>query len=201
MEIASNLVTKRTNDALGFAFVAATAIHAFILLAISFDISREKPPIPERTLDITLVQPKAKPKQPVENPDFLAQQSQQATSNNRFMTWVNGNDFESGFYFPNVESDQIDLEFVIEGSEDVWIRRIQAFAHPDVIYREFENGLVVANPSPRPYVFDLDKFFPVQTFRRLKGSPMQDPACNDGSIVQGQLNIGPKEGIFLIKTN
>jgi protein TonB len=79
VEIASNLVTKRSNDALGFAFVAATAIHAFILLAISFDISREKPPIPERTLDITLVQPKAKPKQPVENPDFLAQQSQQGS--------------------------------------------------------------------------------------------------------------------------
>jgi hypothetical protein len=131
----------------------------------------------------------------------VAQQGQQTTSNNRFMTWVNGNDFESGFYFPNVESDQTDLEFVIEGSEDVWIRRIQAYAHPDVIYREFENGLVAANPSPRPYFFDLDKLFPGQTFRRLKGSPRQDPASNDGSIVQGNLNIGPKEGIFLIKTN
>ena len=77
MEIAGNLVTKPSNDALGFAFVVALAFHAFILLAISFDLSREKPPAPERTLDITLVQPKAKPKQPVEDPDFLAQQSQQ----------------------------------------------------------------------------------------------------------------------------
>ena len=77
MEIAGNLVTKHSNDALGFAFVVALAFHAFILLAISFDLSREKPPAPERTLDITLVQPKAKPQQPVEDPDFLAQQSQQ----------------------------------------------------------------------------------------------------------------------------
>ena len=77
MEIAGNLVNKHSNDALGFALVVALAFHAFILLAISFDVSREKPPAPERTLDITLVQPKAKPKQPIENPDFLAQQSQQ----------------------------------------------------------------------------------------------------------------------------
>ena len=131
----------------------------------------------------------------------LAQKGKQAASENRFMAWVNGNDFDSGFYFPNVESSQVDLEFVIEGSESIWLRRIQAYAHPDAIYREFENGLVVANPSPRPYVFELDKLFPGQTFRRLKGSPNQDTICNDGSIVHGELNIGSKEGLFLIKTN
>ena len=58
------------------AVVAALAVHAFIILSISFDISRESPPPPERTLDITLVQPKIKPKV-TENPDFLAQQSQE----------------------------------------------------------------------------------------------------------------------------
>jgi protein TonB len=58
------------------ALVAALAVHAFLILSISFDVSREKPPAPERTLDITLVQPKAEPKL-TENPDFLAQQSQE----------------------------------------------------------------------------------------------------------------------------
>lgn len=76
MEIAGKLLTKHPKDALGYAFLVATAFHAFVLLAISFDVAREKPPAPERTLDIMLVQPKAKPK-PVEDPDFLAQQSQQ----------------------------------------------------------------------------------------------------------------------------
>jgi hypothetical protein len=131
----------------------------------------------------------------------VAQEGKQAASENRFMTWVNGNDFDSGFYFPNVESSQVDLEFVIEGSESIWLHSIQAYAHPDVIYRQFVNGLVVANPSPRPYVFELDRLFPGQTFRRLKGSPTQDTICNDGSIVHGELNIGSKEGLFLIKTN
>jgi len=119
----------------------------------------------------------------------------------RFMTWVNGASFDSGFYFSNIGSDEIDLEFAVEGSEPVWISRIQAHAHPDAIYREFEKGLVAANPSPRPYVFDLDMLLPGRTFRRLRGSPTQDAVSNDGSTVRGRLNLGPKEGLFLVKTD
>ncbi len=76
MLITGRLETKRNNDALGLALVLALAVHAFILLAISFDIARDQPPAPERTLDITLVQPKSIPEQ-VETPDFLAQRSTQ----------------------------------------------------------------------------------------------------------------------------
>ena len=70
-------VSDAPNDSFGYAFVAAVAFHALLILGVSFDISRETPPVPERTLDITLVQPKAEPKKPVENPDFLAQQTQE----------------------------------------------------------------------------------------------------------------------------
>ena len=128
-----------------------------------------------------------------------ALKGQQAGGNDRFMTWVNDSDFDSGFYFSNIESSQVDLEFVVEGSEPIWISRIQAYCHPDVMYREFEHGLVVANPSPRSYVFDLDELFPGQTFGRLQGTRTQDVVCNDGSIVRGELNLGPKEGLFLIR--
>ena len=76
MDINGNPAIKRSNDPLGFALVAALAVHAFIILSVSFDVSRDRAPAPERTLDITLVQPKVKPK-PSENPDFLAQQSQE----------------------------------------------------------------------------------------------------------------------------
>jgi protein TonB len=68
---------KRSNDPLGLAVLIAFAAHAFVILAISFDINRDNRPAPERTLDITLVQPKAKPEKTVESPDFLAQQSQE----------------------------------------------------------------------------------------------------------------------------
>lgn len=76
MDITGNLAIKRSHEPIGFALVVALAIHAFLILSISFDISREKPPAPERTLDITLVQPKSKTK-PAENPDFLAQTNQE----------------------------------------------------------------------------------------------------------------------------
>jgi len=118
----------------------------------------------------------------------------------RFMTWVNDADFTSGFYFSEVRSRQVDLEFLVEGSAPVWLSRVAAYAHPDVIYRAFERGLVLANPSPRAYVFDLAKLFPGQSFRRLRGSSRQDPKTNDGSPVGGELTLGPKDALFLVKT-
>ncbi len=121
----------------------------------------------------------------------------QVENDDRFMTLVNESNFDSGFYFSNIETDKVDLEFVVEGPEPIWINRIQAYAHPDAIYREFENGLVLANPSPLPYVFDLDKLFPGQCFQRLQGTPTQDTVANDGSVVTGKLTLGPKEGLFL----
>jgi hypothetical protein len=117
----------------------------------------------------------------------------------RFMTWVNDKDFDSTFYFSKIGSDSVDLHFVIEGSQPLSINRIQAHAHPDAIYREFERGLVLANPSPRPYLFELGKLLPGQAFRRLRGSRTQDPIANDGSAVGDKLELGPKEGLFLVR--
>ena len=76
MDIDGNLAIKQSNDPLGFALVVALGLHALIILGVSFDVSRDKPPPPDRTLDITLVQPKAKPEK-VDNPEFLAQQTQE----------------------------------------------------------------------------------------------------------------------------
>ena len=115
------------------------------------------------------------------------------------MTWVNDRDFEATFYFSKIESDSVDLDFVIEGGEPLSISRIRAHAHPDVMYREFEHGLVLANPSPRAYVFDLAKLCPGRSFRRLRGSRTQDPVANDGSAVGDELELGPKEGLFLVR--
>jgi len=129
----------------------------------------------------------------------VSPKGQQIKRNERFMTWVNDSDFNSGFYFSNIRSNHIALEFVVEGSQALWISRIQAYAHPDAIYREFENGLVLANPAPHQYTFELDKLFPGQKFRRLQGSRTQDPVSNDGSVILEKLNLRPKEGLFLTK--
>lgn len=64
------------SEPLGLALAVASVLHAVLILGVSFDIERDQPPQPERTIDITLVQPR-----PVQeenpNPDFLAQQTQQ----------------------------------------------------------------------------------------------------------------------------
>ncbi len=116
----------------------------------------------------------------------------------RYMSWLNDREFESGYYFREVKSKSIDLEWVIEGTEPVWITSVTAHQHPDAIYRRFEHGLVLANPSPRPYVFELSKLFPARAFRRLRGSSRQDPQTNDGSPVEGKLVLQPREGLFLV---
>ena len=76
MDITGKLPIKITHDPLGLATLGAIAVHALLILGLSFDVQRENPPAPERTLDITLVTPKKKP-EPVDKPDFLAQTSQQ----------------------------------------------------------------------------------------------------------------------------
>lgn len=65
-----------SGDGFGLALVIALAVHAFLLLAVGFEFEREVLRPPEKTLDITLVKPRPKPEEPVEEPDFLAQQSQ-----------------------------------------------------------------------------------------------------------------------------
>ena len=118
----------------------------------------------------------------------------------RIISWVNDKEFQSDFYFPCIPTNKVDLEFEIESSEPVWISKLLIYAHPDAMYREFENGLVLANPSPRPYEFDLAELFPGQIFRRIEGSPKQDPKTNDGSILRSEkIKLQGKDALFLIK--
>jgi hypothetical protein len=118
---------------------------------------------------------------------------------NRFVSYVNQKEFTSGFYFSELGGDEVDLEFSIEGPEPVWITGIEAYCHPDAMYREFENGLVLANPSNDAYAFDLTELVPDQKFKRLKGSPRQDPRTNDGSAVTGTVRLQGKDALFLVR--
>lgn len=75
MDTTGRLARPTSHEPLHLAILGAIAFHALLILGLSFDIQRENPPAPERTLDITLV-PHKEP-EPVEKPDFLAQASQQ----------------------------------------------------------------------------------------------------------------------------
>jgi len=116
-----------------------------------------------------------------------------------FMTFVNGHDFESVFYFNHVRTDSVDLEFEIEGYAPMYLSRIAAHAGPDVRFREYEHGVVVANPSRSPVEFSLLGRFPSSRFRFLKASPHQDGVVNTGLPTGEQVIVGAKDGIFLVK--
>ncbi len=117
----------------------------------------------------------------------------------QFMSWVNQREFTSGFYFSQAPAGGATLEIRIEGTEPARISRVAAYAHPDAMYREFTGGLVLANPSPRPYTFDLARLFPGKTFRRLKGSSRQDPKTNNGEPAGATVTLGPKDALFLVR--
>jgi hypothetical protein len=65
----------------------------------------------------------------------------------------------------------------------------------DVLYREFENGLVILNGSSTTDVdIDIGSLFPGKRFERLNGT--QDPVHNDGSLAE-RILLGRRDGIFL----
>lgn len=115
-----------------------------------------------------------------------------------FMTWAGKKDFTAGFYFKDIKTANVDLEFSIEGGEPLWISNITAHAQPDVMYRTFEKGVVLANPALHPYTFDLNRLFPGQSFRRLHGSTRQDPITNNGTKVGRELTLPAQDAVFLV---
>lgn len=114
-----------------------------------------------------------------------------------FMTWVNDKPFRSGFYYQHVQSDQVDVSFRVEGSEPVVLHSISAYAHPDAIYRVFEHGIVLANPSRKPYEFDLAEISPGRKYRRIQGTANQDSETNNGRPVGPTVTLGERDGLFL----
>lgn len=104
------------------------------------------------------------------------------------------------FHFNQVPvGEPLEVTITVEGGEELRCHWLQAFAAPAAVAREFERGLVLANPSPRPVTMDLSKLVPGATFRRLQSVSTQDTATNNGKPVGGNVTLGTFDGLFLIK--
>lgn len=117
------------------------------------------------------------------------------------MTWIGPEVFESHFYFKRIQGRSVNLEFTIEGGTQVDLLDFAAYARPDAIIRIFEGGAVLANPSPAPFTFDLQRLSPSVTYTRLLASSSQDTAVNDGTPVGGQLTLPAMDALFLVATS
>jgi hypothetical protein len=115
----------------------------------------------------------------------------------RSVSWLGSEWFAAWYYFPVPAAGFHDLEFVVEGDAAVYLSEMSAYDHPAATYRLYERGIVLANPCPRPFTFDLRKIAPDASFRRLQGSSRQDPETNHGEQVGDAVTLPPKDALFL----
>ena len=87
----------------------------------------------------------------------------------------------------------------LESHEAMWIESLAAYAAADAMYREFERGLVIANPGSRSNTFELDKLLPGRRYRRIAGSESQDPQTNNGQPVGATIELPALDALFLIR--
>ncbi|MEM6691497.1 MAG: hypothetical protein AAF664_18865 [Planctomycetota bacterium] len=117
-----------------------------------------------------------------------------------YETWCGTHDFKSSFYFSEMNDsiDAVSLQVQVEGEQSIRVSKLAVHAHPDVFYRKFENGLILANPSPRPFTFDLSSIAPNASLKRIQGSDDQDRQTNNGLPVGSIIQLPAKDGLFLV---
>lgn len=89
------------------------------------------------------------------------------------------------------------ITLTFEGQDDVNIRQITIHQSPQLLAREFENGIVLVNPSLNTQTFNLNELFPGNTFRKLKG--FSHPVYNDGSSIENTVEVAATNALFIHK--
>lgn len=104
--------------------------------------------------------------------------------------------FESTFCYRKVGGRELEISIEMEGQGDFAIKNIRIMDQTSAIIREFENGIVLANPSLSDYKFDLSPYSSSK-FRRIEGKEYP----NNGDLVDSTNGVvlGPCEGLFLVK--
>ena len=117
--------------------------------------------------------------------------------------YINKNFLESAYYFTFLNSwnfkDTLMAKMSVENNEPIYIEDIRVYFYPDITYRKFENGLVIANPSENSFEISMNKLFPGERYRRIHGTKNQDPNFNNGERIGEILVLNKKDAIFLVK--
>lgn len=93
------------------------------------------------------------------------------------------------------------IGLAFEKNNGVRIRRVELAAAPDLVTREFQNGVVFGNPSDQPALFPVSSLYPGASFSRLIATPDQDTAVNDGSPVSDILEVPPIDALIVRRTS
>lgn len=113
--------------------------------------------------------------------------------------WVGKDAFDSIFYYRDIGEGEIDISFSMESNEDVCFEALTIYSAPAAAYREFDNGLVLANPSNSPLAFDLSEISPNCVYARIMGTIGQDTETNNGKQETGIVTLPALDALFLTK--
>ncbi|MGH8794359.1 MAG: hypothetical protein ACRDXX_17135 [Stackebrandtia sp.] len=121
------------------------------------------------------------------------------------VTWVDDKAFTARFLFRSAEAGEVTLVLAAEGDADVTLHRLTVHAATDTVFRRFQGGVVLANPSDRKREFDLSQLT-YGDFRRIDGNEEQkdegDYWVNDGTDVENPIvELQPYDGLFLVDKN
>lgn len=105
--------------------------------------------------------------------------------------------FTAYWYFRDLGSGPHRIDFEFEAGLPLTLERLTAHAAPDLVYREYEHGAVFANPSSTRQDFDVAGLLPGRSYRRLDGSPSQDPATNTGESVGAVLGVPRRDALVV----
>lgn len=89
------------------------------------------------------------------------------------------------------------LNLVLSGAHPLRLRGLRLHDAQDVTCRFFEHGAVFANPSSRPFTFDLETLAPGVAYRRLTATAGQDRTVNDGSPVGRTLTVPAADALVI----
>ena len=123
----------------------------------------------------------------------------QLKEDNREFALVDGKPFVAVFYFRNLKGNSVDVELCLESNEPMWLESLAAYAAPDAMYREFERGVVIANPGVSLFTFKLAELLPGRSYRRILGTELQDPVANNGKLVGGSVDLPALDALFLVR--
>lgn len=94
--------------------------------------------------------------------------------------------------------DIVDVEIEVRNGVSLDINDISCFSSPVGMFRQFENGLVIANLSDEEMVFNLKEMFPESVYSRLEAQYFGDDKVNDGSQAE-LVSLPRKDALFLKK--
>ena len=79
---------------------------------------------------------------------------------------------EMTFYYRNMEAGLRDLKFRVRGANAALIKEVRIYNAPDVILRQFEHAVVVANPSLQPVSINLSEYLQVKGLKTVTVPPV-----------------------------